>query len=747
MEFSSKLTRKSFLKASLASASLLPLTTPRGLSQHLQENRESVARGHLENGEWRLSLEGGDGLGAELVHLPSSLVLARGRYSYSFGSPSFGAAPVIREAEASSVILKGETEGGIELFHRFKLPADGNWMEEQLTIYNRAASVMALPFGRCGFVLPLSLGAGGVGGPLRDFKFVAVPYRREPNGNRTQYADYTISQVLTEPRRSQLRAAVPVAHWDKVVVPTIYDTGAIQTTYAFYASEGWVFTDGRRGFLISKYSQQGMEWALLDRVPAENNQVGLRWGGFGIYEGDPEHGAWIPPGQSYSFGATRITAFEGGLNEGFYAFRREMESRGHGCPEDFRPPVHWNELYDNKLWWLPDGAMDRPENRKTYYTLRDMKAEAAKAREIGCEALYLDPGWDTSFASKVWDDSRLGPLPDFTAMLRSDYGLSLSLHTPLSGWCDPSSYPRQTDRMNSDGSRVERSLCGASRQYLEETRSRLEALAQGGATFFMFDGTMCNGPCWDPDHGHQVPSGRQEHVEGTNLLARQIHERYPDVLIEMHDQMLGGTRLRYVPTYYGHGRSPVARGVASHGFDSIWAFELMWDPMTDLVGGHSIALYYFNLAYSLPLYIHIDLRKDNAQCLMFWWNASTCRHLGVGGTHADPAVQRAQHEAMATYRRLEAFFKRGTFYGLDEMAHLHVDPAHRGAVINCFNLEDHLVRRSLQFDLSQVALATTASYDVTGGMARRGGDHYEIEIEVPAYGHVLVELRERPAQS
>ena len=105
-----------------------------------------------------------------------------------------------------------------------------------------------------------------------------------------------------------------------------------------------------------------------------------------------------------------------------------------------------------------------PENRRKLYTLDDMKEGAGKARDIGCEALYLDPGWDTQFASKIWDDARLGPLPDFIAMLRRDYGLKLSLHTPLSGWCNPTSYSREIDRMNRDGTRVEMSLCGASRQ-------------------------------------------------------------------------------------------------------------------------------------------------------------------------------------------------------------------------------------------------------------------------------------------
>jgi hypothetical protein len=257
----------------------------------------------------------------------------------------------------------------------------------------------------------------------------------------------------------------------------------------------------------------------------------------------------------------------------------------------------------------------------------------------------------------------------------------------------------------------------------------------------MFDGTMDNGECWDPAHGHRVPSGREEHVQATNRLARLIHAQYPEVLIEMHDQMLGGTRLRYVPTYYGQGRGSRAEEDNSAGFDSVWAFELMWDPMTDLVGGHSIALYYYNLAYSLPLYLHIDLRKDNAQCLMFWWNASTCRHLGIGGTHPDPRVQQAQREAMATYRRLQSFFKAGTFYGLDEMVHVHVHPTEPAAVINCFNLEDHAVNRRIELHPSKLGLEATGSYQIKGATAQRAGDHYIIDVAVPSYGHSLIEMR------
>ena len=240
--------------------------------------------------------------------------------------------------------------------------------------------------------------------------------------------------------------------------------------------------------------------------------------------------------------------------------------------------MHWNELYDNKLWWLGGGETDKPENRRKYYLLSDMKQEAAKAREIGCQALYLDPGWDTSFASKIWDESRLGKMRDFSAMLRDEYGLKLSLHTPLSGWCNPTSYAPEINRMDAEGKRIEMSLCGASKQYVDETFRRAGPSCRRRRHLFHVRRHHDERRMLGPAHGHAVPSTREEHVAATNRLARMVHARHPALLIEMHDQMLGGTHLRYVPTYYGHGRGPASHETNAAGFDSVWAFELMWTP-------------------------------------------------------------------------------------------------------------------------------------------------------------------------
>ena len=452
--------------------------------------------GDVENTSFRLSLSPREGLkNTRLLHPASGLVLADADYSYSFARPTFQTSRLVKSDDGSLAIhLQGVTlSENLEIHQEFRLPHGKPWVEEEITLVNRGPIPLDLSDVRCGLVLPLSLDGGKVNGNWKDHKFIAIPYRREPQGNRTQYFDFTPDQILTEEFRSELMT---------------YETRAT----AVFASEGWAWTDGTQGFLITKYGQDGMEWSILDGIPMVGERAGLRWGGIGVYLGEPVHGARLLPGATYRFGTTRLTAYQGGMLEGFYAFRQEMAERGHGCPPAFNPPVHWNELYDNKLWWLPGEEQGDPENRKKYYTLAAMKEEAAKAKAIGCEALYLDPGWDTRFGSKIWDEARLGTCKSFVEMLHQEYGLKLALHTPLSGWCDPTGYAPEMYRLDRLGQRLtwDKSkgfgaspLCGASRQYIEETARRLKALARDGAIFFMFDGNNYHAECWDPQHGHK----------------------------------------------------------------------------------------------------------------------------------------------------------------------------------------------------------------------------------------------------
>ncbi len=250
-----RMTRKAFLKAT-AAISTAALALDRGFARTRNESLDQATSEHpqvmLANTHWQLGLQPGAGLMAQVLHVPSGIVLAQGDYSYSLGTPSFNKAQTSQEGKTKIVKLTGKVPGAIEVQHEFRVPDDEPWFEEQITISNHGTGVLALPYGRCGFVLPVTIEAGAVTGGLQDFKLTAVPYRREPSGNRTQYADYTLFQVLSEPRSSHLRAETPIDRVGNVVVTTVYMSGIIQTLYPLYASEGWILTDGHRGFLFTK---------------------------------------------------------------------------------------------------------------------------------------------------------------------------------------------------------------------------------------------------------------------------------------------------------------------------------------------------------------------------------------------------------------------------------------------------------------------------------------------------------------
>jgi hypothetical protein len=332
--------------------------------------------------------------------------------------------------------------------------------------------------------------------------------------------------------------------------------------------------------------------------------------------------------------------------------------------------------------------MTRPQT----YTRALLLDEARKARDYGCEALYLDPGWDTDFGSLQWGEAWLGDCADFVATVRAQYGLAVSLHCPLATWAardgrgvphwpaaaqihDPQGQPVVWETWNQSQAPA---LCLGARQYLDEAERRLLNLCEAGVTFLMFDGNWWNGGCWNRDHGHPVPYTFEDHCQAQMDLARRIHARYPNALIEMHDPISGGSLMRYTPVYYQYGLPA--------SFDENWGFELMWQPMEDIRSGRARALYDYNLACNVPVYLHVDLRCDNAHALVFWWYASTCRHLGIGGTHDDPLVVQTHQHAMQRYRRLERFYKRGDFYGYGEEVHVHARPDENAFVVNLFNL-------------------------------------------------------------
>jgi hypothetical protein len=272
-------------------------------------------------------------------------------------------------------------------------------------------------------------------------------------------------------------------------------------------------------------------------------------------------------------------------------------------------------------------------------------------------------------------------------------------------------------------------------------KERLLALAESGAIFFMFDFLNYNKDservgvrqvaCLDPSHGHTVPLTRQEHAEAILEVIQTVKQAYPTLLIEAHDRINGGLQ-DYHPLYFQHA--------LPHSFDSNWGFEYMWDPYNDLISGKALSLYEYNLAYDIPLYLHIHEGRDSTTMLSFWWYASTCRHLGIGGV-SDPQtpLYAALKQAVTRYRRLKPFFTEGTFVGIDTFTHVHVLPERNAAVVVLFNMTGDPQERTVHLDASRLGLGSIDTV-VGGQLEGETGERAVVRVTVPALSPLLLEV-------
>jgi hypothetical protein len=279
-------------------------------------------------------------------------------------------------------------------------------------------------------------------------------------------------------------------------------------------------------------------------------------------------------------------------------------------------------------------------------------------------------------------------------------------------------------------------ICLGSKQYLDAAAERMLANCADGVAFLMFDGNSWPEGCDNPSHGHPVPYTKEDHVRANVELAKRVHAKYPNVIVEMHDMLCDGNALRWLtPVYYQYG--------IPGSFDEHWGFELMWVPMDDIKQGRTLALYYHNMGCNVPVYTHVNIADDNKHCLMLWWYASTCRHLGIGGKHGNPNIVKAQQEAMKWYRAHDRFYKRGDFYGITEEIHLHAIPGERAFTVNTFNLSDQKRVIRGEIDLKSLGLDPTLEYVSAEGLGTVDKGRYSVGIELPPWGTGVAEFRVR----
>ena len=861
-------------------------------------------RADLSNRSYALSMTCADGVvNARLEDRLLGLRAAEGPYLYRVERPVENGLRTYCRVENPSVSVKGRTLtlrgelAGLSLEHTFVLPRNRPFMEERIVLRNQTDSLVALSDFEAGFQKRVADSSGRVLPDLDGDHWVAVPLRARATDPKGHVNDFLIRDLVTKPgyeprvNKDQQYSQAPSKHRH---------------------SEGWAWTHADGVLGIFSFNQENM---LFSVVSTEKGAEGasLRFGGACMLSGEPAALTRIAPGQTVDLGVIRYQSMKGGYREAAYAYRALLDEKGCRFPKDYNPPVHWEQLYDMTEAWT-----DRPHR----YTKAIVEKEAEKGRAYSCEALYLDPGWDTDFGTFYWGEAWLGPRKDFVDEMRSQYGLKLALHCPLATWMshqyswglgavktwppeatrtpppEPSADERggglfvpalresrrnlallptakpnassvyakgampihQTAHLNdgwfgnsaswiagempawaeidlggvheigevrlgndhamqfadravtklrvlaateysadsaapswrtvaqsagdelkaektfsfaptsarwvrvelleggqdlprldeievyeartvseADGKAFAASvkrgpkpapagqmlgplLCLGSKQYRDEAEKRLLDCCAGGAVFLMFDGNWWNGGCYNTNHGHPVPYRIEDHTRANLDLAQRVHAKYPKVLIEMHDTVAGGSPARVTPVYYKYG--------LPGSYDENWGFELMWDPLADLREARGRSLYYYNLGCNVPVYLHIDLRKDNESAVVLWWFASTCRHLGIGGTSPKPSVVQAQQQAMRRYRELDRFYKRGDFFGINEEIHLHVLPGEKAFVVNAFNLADQPRTIEGEINLADLGLDPKGAYATADGLGEVRNGRYRLSIEL-----------------
>ena len=585
----------------------------------------------------------------------------------------------IRMEGTDRLIIEGKfAETNISITHEFILEKGSKWLDEKITLINRGSKKVRIGLINLGFKKEFFKQYVGWVDNLDEYTLTAIPTRR--------YFGYG------EDRRKESFSAndILLGAWVEK-----------QAEMPGFCSEGWLWGNKQGGLLICKYNPSQMEYSRFHRLPTTlpgrgAEDVDIVFGGVSLYEGNPELATTLEPENSYSFGVTRYAVYQGDYKEGYYLYRSHLEEHGHKFKPDYNPPVHWNELYN--LGWVSEKTGFFVKGIEfEVYTLEQLYEEAEIARDIGAECLYLDPGWNIALGSSIWNEERFGPLKEFSQNIHERYGLKLALHLMMNfeGEDEPDEFYLRSKtgvKVVADPYINLFSLC-ANNHWVEEKTRRVLELAKEGIDFFMFDFTdlstfmVDNIGCFSKDHGHKVPMLRNTHAENIFKVIQNVKKNFPQILIEAHDR---GVRPRH-PLYYQHN--------LPHSFDENWGFECMWNPMHDLLSGRATQLFEYNLAYSIPLYLHINENSDNKNMLQFWWYASLARHLGIGGLSDRKSVKyMVLKEAMALYKTIKPFLTRGIFYGISQNIHLHVDEIDKLGVITAYNLSSRSQIIEIQLD-------------------------------------------------
>jgi len=604
----------------------------------------------------------------------------------------------------------------LDVRHRVYIPYGEEFLEEQIVLQNCSEGEMVLRGYRFGFRKRVQRPRkyGGPGIDIEDYRLIALPYRLQPDGKKH---DYQIEDVYLG------RYQCSTFHNPTRVTAEVVDSDRGR-------SEGWAWTDGENGLLMIKYNPEMIEHSMLE-TERTDGEAFLNFGGASpSLFNEPFEARRLEPGKPMGFGQTRYHFYEGLWRRGAYMFREWMSSLGHCAPDEYNPPVYWDAGAEIGRHHSDSEALAER------YSLDSVNAQIEKAVESGCEALLLGPGWEVREGGSEWDTTRLGDLSEFIASVKT-HGLKLGLKD--TGRCYGDIFPGLYRRTH-DGRTgyyaayypnpfFEPCYCGE--QYLEEKTARLMKLADAGVDFIVMDEFDWRGPCYNQTHGHPVPTTPSQHARGVVELTRRLREKHKNLLIVTHDSVWPGA-VRYQPVYYLHD--------IGETFDEVWASVFESNPLECLMSGRALSLFYYNLAYEVPLALHLNMAADNDNCLAFWWYASTVRHIGIGG-NAAPERRAAYSRALAEYRSLKDIYVRGAFHAPDELTHIHVLPEEGMCILNAYNLTEVPVSRKVEIRLNDLGLMD--EIEVEGVRHELAKGKLIIELDIAPFSPVVIKMHKK----
>ncbi len=606
----------------------------------------------------------------------------------------------------SGILGSGPLAGSIRVEHRFYIPEDDEYLEERLVLRNTGSVSLAVPGYRFGLRKRLapSKQYGGPGVDIEHFRLVAVPFRLQPNG---QKHDYQLDDMYNG--RYQCAVSGDMHRFNA----SVDDDGRAR-------SEGWAFTDGENGLLVMKYNPNMIEYSMLETETTGTTRH-LNFGGAApSLFGEPVNAGRLAAGGEIAFGKTRYHFYEGLWRRAYYLFRDFMSTMGHGIPDNYNPPVIW--------------SVRSPDLQNT--TPAEIVEEARRAKHVGCSAISLGSAWESVRGSAKWDIERLGEPTELLGTLKKDFGFEVNVNAGGRAYGDsfPGDYRKSVDGCIGFSSPYKENPfyepCVCYKRYQNDLVKRLSEVVKHGVDYVTFREFDWRGPCYEQSHGHAMPSAPGIHGESVVEIVRHLKENHPQIGAKMDDPVWP-SGVRYLPPYYLYDQGATFEEISAFGFSN--------DPLDALLSGKALALFYYNLAYDLPLTIRLDMTKDNDNCLAFWYYASTVRHLGICSSVFDQDRFDAYRNAIDTYTKLKTIYTQGVFYGWDELTHAHVLSEQSLCVINAFNITDVQVNKQLEVRLNDMGILDEVC--VEGSNSCTVGNKLILNLDIPPFSSTIATIK------